>query len=450
MLLRFGVSNHRSIRDYQQIAFTASSLKDAESGLIWPNGESEDEIPKKRKLRVVPVVSIYGANAAGKSNLLKALQFYTKAIVRSQERSQSGTPYHPFGLDDESSKLPSQYDADFIVGKARYHYGFTLDGESILSEWLYTYPINARRQTRTVLFHRDSSLDDEFYFGKVLKGENRVISKLTRPNALFLSTAAQNSHPQLSAIYDFFRDRISFQMQSSDPNPVQLARDAYSYFGHDEEMRDKVASFLKSADVGISSIEFAKMQMNDSVKSMLGDFQQVITKYVDGDVDFSDFEPRQIEFIHSGLNGKGYRLSLDNESSGTTALISMLGPIFSRLIVGGILIVDELNTCLHPLISRQLIKLFSCPDTNPGGAQLIFSTHDTSMLVTGLMRRDQIWFAEKDTTGSTVYYSLSDIKVRASDNFEKGYIEGRFGAIPVFGLASSNCRQIGIASELKD
>lgn len=432
MLLRFGTSNHRSIRDYQEIFFTESSLNDDESALLsLPDGAN-----LSLKLRVLPVVALYGANASGKSALIDAMDTFVATIMWSQSRTSSdkGTIYDPFKLDQTSREKPSQYDADFIVGLTRYHYGFTMDKEVIVSEWLYSYSLLSKRQTRSVLFHRNIHQAEPFYFGKSLKGDNKRIAKLARGNSLFVSTAAQNSHPTLQPIFDYFYKHVSRRMTTDNASSQLLGDQLYSYFADDPVRYKKVVDFLRAADVGITKIDFSKVPLTEVQKKLMEDLEQLISKHVKNTKPLLDkSEETKVEILHVGEDGAQFPIPLSEESSGTLALMQLLGPVFSRLSEGGVLIVDELNVALHPLVSRELVGLFSNPETNPGKAQLIFSTHDTNILTSGLMRRDQIWFAEKDQFGATSIYSLSSIKVRSTDNWERGYITGRFGAIPFLG-----------------
>lgn len=440
MLLRFGTQNHRSIRDYQEISFLASSLKDNDDGLLNVD-LSEDHLSVAAdsvgaKLSVLPVVAIYGSNAAGKSTILKAFDFFVDAILSSHlgTAKRYGTPYTPFLLNEYSRHDPSSYDADFIIDGARYHYGFTLDGNSILTEWLYSFNLAAKRQSRTVLFHRDHTLEEPLYFGKGLKGDNKRISKSMRPNSLFLSIAAQNDHPQLSVVFKYISEMISTRLEQLG-NPGAVTRQLVAYFGKNKARKETAFEFLRAAEIGITDIDFSEVPYEEKTKLLLSEFESMISKHMPNIIADSDFKVKtEAKVLHLGENDKGYPIDLEFESSGTLALLQILGPVFNRLTHGGALIVDELNICLHPLVSKELIKLFSSPTTNPGKAQLIFSTHDTGMLTGGTLRRDQIWFVEKDKSGASSIYPLSDFKVRSTDNFEKGYKDGRFGAAPDFNL----------------
>lgn len=440
MLLRFGVENHGSIASYQEIQLTATALKDDETGVMIADGFSMDS---SRALRVLPVAGIYGANASGKSTLLRAIDFFVSAITHSHSRvaRRKGTPYDPYLLDSESRNKPSRYDADIVLGDIRYHYGFILDGKHILQEWLYSFDLTASRQVRSVMFGRETSGegDVELVFpGKSLKGENKQIAKLVRPNSLFLSVAAQNSHPQLTPIFDFFEQVVS--RLNANLDEFYVVEQLTAYFALDAQRREAALQFLRAADVGISGIDFSKIPLAEKDLKVLQSIEQAIRQHVEivesekGSVSTDLIKERiSVKLGHRGKDGDIYPIALNAESTGTQALLQLLGPVFAKLHAGGTILIDELNTALHPLVSRELIKLFQNPITNPGKAQLIFSTHDTNLLTGALLRRDQVWFAEKDEQGRSHLYSLSDIKVRATDNIERGYLMGRFGAIPFVG-----------------
>lgn len=454
MLLRFGTSNHRSIREYQEINFTASSLKDSEEGLLSVDNESSDlnESSISSRLKVLPVIAIYGSNAAGKSTLLNALDFYVDSIIESHSRvaKRKGTPHHPFLLDQDSRNSESTYDSDFVINETRYHYGFKVDGERFTSEWLYAFNLNSKRQARTVLFHRDHNETDEFYFGGSLKGDNKRIVKSVRPNSLYISVAAQNSHPTITQIYDYFLNKVSTKLQR-EVNKIIISRQLNTFFSKSESNKEKAFEFLRSADIGVGDLEFKQIEQDEDTVNLLKDVKQIFAKHFDGEnLDAFGNDHLEARLMHSGEDHRLYPIDLMHESTGTLALLQLLGPVLSSLATGGILIVDELNISLHPVVAREIVRLFSTPDTNPGQAQLFFTTHDTGMLTDGMLRRDQIWFVEKSKAGATKLFPLSDIKVRATDNFEKGYIEGRFGATPLFNRIKTNFAPPQPPADFKD
>lgn len=449
MLIRFGVENHGSIASYQELLMTVTSLKDDEEGLlVVDSGEGGRQDDTTRKpLRLVPVAAIYGANAAGKSTLLKAFDFFTRGIVSSHASvaAAKGTPYAPFLLDEDSRRRPSRYDVDIVLSGIRYHYGYSLNGEVIVNEWLYSYPLGSSRQIRSTLFSRktsEKSSSVEIYFGKGLRGENRQIAKLVRPNSLFLSVAAQNAHPQLTPLFDFFNDKVARRLHDTE-SPAGLAQQLFAYFGTDERRKSIALDFLKAADIGIRGIDFSKTPIDEKSKVLMQEFEQLLNRHLPENAESpfqlgaADRERVEADLQHIGFGSKSYPIKLSRESAGTLSLLRLIGPAFVRLQEGGVLVIDELNSTLHPLVSRELIRLFSRPKTNPGKAQLLFTTHDTNLLSGGLVRRDQIWFAEKNQEGSTHIYALSDIKVRAGDDFERGYLTGRFGAVPFIGYDST-------------
>jgi AAA15 family ATPase/GTPase len=418
MLLRFGVSNFLSIKDYQEVSLIASSLKDSGSHLCEVEGFSE---------KVLPAVAIYGANASGKSNILKALNFMVSGILNSHRtgRVEGGIRRNFFKLDQQYKAIESKFDCDFIHNNVRYHFGYVIDDNSILEEWLYAYPLG----TRQVWYHRKND-GSKMYFGKFLKGKNKIIESLTRPNSLFISTAAENNHEQLLELYKFFKNKFIFSFN----NFGSLAKS--SKYLVDENVKDKIISFIRYADTGIISAKVEQVEEPGFMAEFNKKLNDIVFEQVDEKVKVqveASFEREKIAFSHRGVNGEEVLLDIKSESRGTIALIKMLGPIFDCLDNGKTIIIDELDTSMHSLLSSKLVSLFSNTATNPICAQLIFSTHDTSILSSDFLRRDEIWFTEKNCEGATDVYSLADIKSRQTDNFEKGYLQGRYGGVPYLG-----------------
>ena len=383
MLLRFGVSNHLSIRDLQELSFVASSLKDSSDGLIdcaaAPSGS------------VLPAVVIYGANASGKSNLVDAMAAMREMVLRSHTKGEpgGGVPCRPFSLEGDYSQKPSRFEIDFVLDGVRHHYGFEASEKAFVSERLYVFPKSHRR----TLFEREGG---EFRFGRELSGLNNLIAKLTRPNSLYLSAAAQNDHKQLSRVFEYFR---SVQGIRGISVPGEMASAQLP----EEGPHRRVIDFLGEAGTGIV------------------DFRRKL------DVPRNEIS---IELAHRSRDGGNVYLELDRESAGTRRLLILLDRAFRALDEGALLCIDELDAGLHTQAAEEVLRLFCSPQTNSNGAQLLATTHDTNLMKSSVLRRDQLWFTQKDVWGATEIYPLTDIRTRQGDNLAKGYLQGRYGATP--------------------
>jgi len=429
MLLRFGVENHRSIREYQEISFVASKLRGTPEHLHEVPGLNEG---------VLPVLGLYGANASGKSNLLNAF-YFMRHFVRNSHKDRSpgeATGRSPFLLDLQWKDKASTFDCDFLLDNVRHTFGFRIDDSSVIEEWLYSYPTGRRR----VLYHRNTTDSDPFYFGKHLKGQNRVIASLTRPDSLFLSAAAQNNHAYIQQPYRFFTLRVHDTVRDSDLD-LWLR-----YAVLDEAKRSPLVRMMQLADTGIVHLrDKADRRRQDkapvSPGSLISQAQELLQRAgFNTDNTFSDsmndFYERlsaiDPQFGHEGEAGTVF-LDFDDESEGTKKMAGYLANTISALGMGTLIQIDELDASLHPLLAQKLIRLFTDRATNPKGAQLLFTTHDTNLLSSDLLRRDEIWFTEKDDKGATRVYPLTDFHTRPTDNLERGYLQGRFGAIPFLG-----------------
>ncbi len=445
MLLRFAVSNFRSIRDEQELSMVAAqAIKDDPAALI--------ETPALRKDKALPAALIYGANASGKSNVVEALRFMQRMVLDSHTDFKPGASLGraPFRLAPEWPEKESRFDLTFVHEGVRYQYGFTALDDRFASEWLYSWPSGSRRE----LFVREGQ---EFSFGRFLKGDNGLIARNTKANSLFVSAAAQNNHEQLSFIYSFFM-RLFFERLGS-ANALNVAR----FFGA-VGLDSRILKFLGALDTGITHmriLEEDQFEIFKDLDSQRGIFKINIkpiaipknvseprksTMLIDSIQDFGSngkigqiadlFDPSKTKSAQLGHTTKGGEVEffdLVDESTGTIRMLSFLGPVFSALDTGAVVIIDELDSSLHTLACEQVIALFQSPKTNPKGAQLIATTHDTNLLNPDTLRRDQIWFTEKDPEGATHLYPLTDIRTRKGDNIEKGYLQGRFGAVPFAG-----------------
>lgn len=413
MLLRFGVSNALSIRDFQELLLTASSLKDPDAGLI--------ACPSAPTGYVVPAAAIYGANAAGKTNLCEAIDAMRRMVLYSHTRGEpdGGVPHHPFRLDPKCKAGRSRFEMDFVIDNVRYLYGFETSDAAFESEWLYA----SRKSYRRTLFRRNGG---EFRFGRELKGENRPIAKLTRPNSLYVSAAAQNGHEELSRVYSFFR---SFNDVGAVFVPGNVASDLFVK----KEPDPRTIEFLGSMDTGAVDFRRKETALPDDIKALRRNVTAAIQETMGSgyNVDLDTGDKRSaIELGHRDINGERVYFDLRLESAGTRRLLVILDYVFHALDSGGLLVVDELDASLHTRAAESVLGLFCSPETNGKGAQIIATTHDTNLMTSSLLRRDQLWFTEKDAAGATQLYPLTDIRTRKGDNIEKGYLQGRFGAVP--------------------
>jgi hypothetical protein len=414
MLIEFRVENHRSLRD--EVVLTL------EAGRV---GESSDPRPRSAAAhseKLLPVAVIYGANASGKSNVMSALGFMRQAVLLSHRRwdPNGGVPRTSFAWG-ESRDRPSMFEVSFLADATRYTYGFVVDDASVQEEWLFAWP-NNRKQ---IWFEREGG---QFSIGGHLRGTNEPLKEVTRQNALFLSVAAQHGHRQLLPIYSWFR-AIS---------PVNIPGFGYPMFRH-----DYVADvFFPSEDDQAMLLprEEPKDNLLARLRQLLRatDLGIVDVKRVDTEHEYRGraVKRRRVLLQHQEGDDQSW-LDLEEESEGTKTVFRMAPAVFRTLDTGGLLLVDELESSLHPLLGLAIVQMFNSPKANPRNAQVVFTTHDTNLLGTTLgdppLRRDQVWFTEKDKEGASRLYPLTDFKPRKSENLERGYLQGRYGSIPFLG-----------------
>jgi predicted ATPase len=411
MLLEFRVRNYRSIRDEIVISFVASNeMKMAGTHLVSTGIKS---IPYVLRSAVV-----YGPNASGKSTLLLALHYMRSVVADSATVLQPGQTFNvqPFRLDAEYAKQATEFEITFLLGGVRHQYGFSLTSERIMDEWLLVYRAAKPQQWFRRSFD-EGSKNYVYEFSSHLTGPRKLWQETTRPNALFLSTAAQLNSELLGPIFRWLVEQPVYLGSGL----AQLS-DATTELLQTEVGKHAVRDFLTSADISIS----------DVVTVSRPGFRQNIMFGPEG-ATFSSEERELLmpQFVHKTEHGSA-SFELHEESLGTQRLYVLAAPVLDVLKNGRLLIVDELDSSLHPLLVRRLVCMFHNPELNPHGAQLLFTTHDTSLLDRTVFRRDQIWFTEKDRDQATRLYPLSDFSPRETEAWEKGYLIGRYGAVPFF------------------
>ncbi|MBQ1614465.1 MAG: ATP-binding protein [Selenomonas sp.] len=387
MLVQFSVTNYKSIRSQATISCRASSDKEMAENLF-----------EAGKVKLVPCLAVYGANASGKSNLLNALLLMKQMVCGSYARVLKGDrlPYEPFSFS-EAKSAPTELDIIFYMNGIKYAYGFAYDGDSIKSEYLYHWP----RGREALIFSREGN---EFTFPKESMQEQNQLAKRTAPNRLYLVTSNEWNNPLTENAFMWFVTRL---LNAHDEDNLYTTSIEAVLQGNDSKSR--LLQEMMTADLGLENSEVIER----------GGKKQIVTYHRIGD----------------GTKGNEvYALLLEQESAGTQFFFSRIGLWLKALSQGGVIAIDEIETSLHPLLTRHLVEMVQDHNINRNHAQLIFTTHDVGLLERTLLRRDQIWFVEKnDKSLESEVFALTEFSPRKTENIAKGYLQGRYGAIPFIG-----------------
>lgn len=432
MLIQFSVKNFRSINDEAELQLTTQAGKEHVA-----NNTFHSDAKGADAFGLMKSAVIYGPNSAGKSNLIKALSKMQWLVEFSATKLQVGSPLYiePFKFSESTTCKPTEFNSDFISEGIRYQYGFAATNERIVEEWLFAYP-NGRAQTWFIREYDPSSKEYNWTKDAYLTGSKTVWKNATRENALYLSTAIQLNNEQLIPVYQWFTRKLRV-INTNDLNYKYTARKIMT----ERQSSDDVLAFLKAGDLGIEDVKVRRDGMTYNSKNDMVSEAPIGSSYgrfLEFPVTSTSFNS---ELIYNGdlavktghrmENGSLHYLDLKDESDGTQRMFSLAAPLVEGLQDGAVIFIDELNNSLHPTMVKFLVSLFNSAEENPNNAQLIFTTHETSILSQDVFRRDQIWFCEKNKAQSTSLYSLSDFKVRkGADNIERNYLSGKYGALP--------------------
>jgi hypothetical protein len=395
VLLSFRFANHRSFRDEQQLNLS-------------PVYDGDGESP----LDAVQVVGIFGANASGKSNVISAFNYLSNMVGTSDRESEPGVGprRRPFRLDPVMAALPSHYAVDLMINGVRYTYGFSVDDDQILEEWLYTYPFRKKR----VVYERAGQ---DFHWGDESGRSNvRRLADIVAPTALFISVAARfdpqrttegDRDETTAALHDTFTWLWQRVSRDSHITSARTRTMRYSFWLSDPAIRKAVVDLLRAADIGLKDV------------------------YAEPPEDLSR---GQVRFLHQGATDD-VSFGIGDESSGTLRLLELAAGAVPILENGGLFLVDEIDASLHPLLTASLVQLFQSPAVNKRRAQLVFTTHDATLLgsIDGddVLERDQVWFTTKGADGASELFPLAEFKPRRQgENRQKRYLNGSYGAIP--------------------
>lgn len=431
MLLEFKVSNYRSIGEEQTISLVPASKQ----------RDFPENVLSKGKHQSLNALSLYGPNAGGKSNLLKAMSLMDKLVnISARTSSTTKLPYDPFLLREGWQEKPTMFEISFVIEEVRYRYGIEFNASEIKKEWLF------RKSTgrEVSLFERHGEIID---VSSGYNGSKKIIDaaiEATRENALFLSTCDMLNIEEAKNIMQWFKFFSMIDGLNTDFEEIQTVE-----LWENDKYKEKIREYLKSlslnvVDVDVTTKEFEESELPDDMPNSM---RNRLAKTLKGKQSYTVYAKHKIYDNNANPTNKTYSWNWEErESSGAKKAFQLSGPVLWALANGGVLIIDEIEAKLHPIMTLNTIDAFLNKESNTNNAQLIFATHDTNLLTYAKLRRDQICFAEKNNWESTTIYSLSDFvyfenkngefkseKERPDTDKEKRYFEGRYGAIPALG-----------------
>lgn len=424
MLIEFRFKNYRSFRDEAVLSMEAIGLGSFKNSLIQCNN-----------MKLLPGVAIYGKNGGGKSNVIRAFWLGVQFIRNAQrmQHEKSTVPVVPFALNDYSVNEPTEFEFDYIIDGVKYWYSFAATKEKIVKESLYHAPKGQKAQ----VFVRNGQ---DFSFTEY-KAKRKLISETVAENQLFFSVACTMNDAVCVNAMRWFREDIFFSRDYTD-----IPRQLLEYYD-DSNMLKAISDYAKTADFGIEEMQFEvenKEIRNDiefpddiseGMRVALTSFIHALSETSNNSESKLKMSQVKAKSKHKGINAEGeselYSLELEDESDGTRKLMSIAPAIEAVLNKGGILLVDELERELHPMLVNYIVAKFQSKKSNPNSAQIIFTTHNTELMNLEIMRKDQIYFADKSRTdGSSELYSVTDFSTKTADNIRKGYLVGKYGATP--------------------
>jgi len=414
MLIEFAVANYRSIRAKQTLSMVAGAARELPHNTVESGSAELGRINRS--------AAIYGPNAAGKTNLLRAVQFMQRTVV-SSATVIDGVMYDPFKFSHSTREAPSQFEVTFLQNGTRYEYGFAASRARVNHEWLIEYPHGRGRKTFERIYDERTEKYD-WTFSTHFKGNRVLWRDSTRPNALFLSTAMQLNSDHLKPVFEWFQRRLVVIAGGITLNPILTLQLLEQSSG-----KERILPFLREADPGILDLTVHKEALPQNAALVLNPAMIIENPKASG----SPPNLVRVTFSHASDN-KDEMVPLDiaEEANGTQALFRGAGAWLNVFANGEILLVDEIDASLHPVLTRFLISQFHSAASNPNNSQLIFSTHNTTFLTNELFRRDQIWFVEKAEDGGSRLFPLLDFSPRNDENIERWYLRGRYGALPIF------------------
>jgi hypothetical protein len=415
MLIEFTVTNFRSFRGPQTLSLVAGKMQDAIETNTFDSG-----LPGFGRFLRSAVV--YGPNAAGKTNLLLAIQLLQQLVLNSATLvpPSAPLPYTPFKFAAASRKAATQFEITFVQDDTRYEYGISMDSVRIRDEWLIEY-VNPRGRAIFERTYQAKADEYSWKFSSFLKGQRSLWSASTRSNALFLSTAIQLNSKQLMPVFEWFQKKLVVITGAVTMNAALTLQ-----LLDKPEGKEKLLPFLRKADLSIAGIDVKKESFPAGSNAVMLGAGAFIDNRPGGTPSVI-----KVNFQHVSDSKEPIPLEFSEESAGTQSLFRSAGAWLNVWDNGEVLLFDELDTSLHLVLAQFLIQRFHSSATNPHNAQLVFSTHNVALLSCGLFRRDQVWFVEKATDGGSRLFPLTEFKPRNDEKIDKSYLRGQYGALPL-------------------
>jgi hypothetical protein len=430
MIIEFSVGNYSSFKDPFTLSLVAARSIKSRNGAL----DVDNLIPIDAHLSLLASTVVYGPNAGGKSNLVKAAAFMCNYVQTSFLELPAGALINvqPFRLSTQTEGKPSTFEMVFLIEGRQFRYGFSVNSQKVEREWLFVVPKTKEialfeREGQTIVPNPSNPNAREFRAIFSLLGRINPQEPL-RSNALFLSIAAQNNGSIARQVMDWFTN-MRFMSGLDDLSYRGFTIQQFK----DVEQQARIVDLVHRLDVGVESIEMVPINRDEALKNTPGPLRELFERM--GNSESFGFRSQHRVYDDQGkpIQSIGFDL-LRDESDGTQKLFFMAGPILDALANGRVLWVDEMEARLHPNLTGALVGLFNSRASNPKGAQLIFTTHDTNLLDLRKLRRDQIWFIDKDKTAASRLYSLAEFKIRNDDSsLEDDYIHGVYGATPYLG-----------------
>lgn len=425
MLIEFQVGNFLSFKETVTFSMVTSDIDSQDSEL-----DSNSVFTLNEEFNLLKAAAIYGANASGKSNFAKAFGFMSRFVIDSSRQIQitDEIEIEPFRLSTATKKKPSFFQVIFLLNNKIYRYGFEITKQQVIKEWLFCKS-NIKEYN---LFTRKR---DKFKISLRFFKEGEGLEDKTKQNSLFLSVSAQfNGKISEQILKWFFNCKVISGTLDRNYRNITI-----KYFEYSSSQREDIVQFIKNLDLYIYDIRMTKKRV-----SLPSEVPDEFKNFILRSINEISIPGTSIQTLHEKYNEKGQVVGIEkfeleeNESEGTKKLFYLSGILLNALKTGHLIVIDELEAKLHPIITHKIVQLFNSNKYNSKGAQLIFMTHDTSLLSSRLfgsrlLRRDQIWFTEKNQQGATDLYSLVEYDIPENASFESDYIRGKYGAIPFIG-----------------